>query len=60
VRLVAVTGYGTAEDKARAHAAGFDQHITKPIDCDLLLDELQQESQPASPSASASRPVCTH
>lgn len=60
VRLVAVTGYGTAEDKARAHDAGFDQHITKPIDCDLLLDELQQESQPASPSASVSRPVCTH
>jgi CheY-like chemotaxis protein len=60
VRLVAVTGYGTAEDKARAHAAGFDQHITKPIDCDLLLDELQQESQQASPSAIASRLACTH
>lgn len=60
LRLVAVTGYGTAEDKVRAHDAGFDQHITKPIDCDLLLDELQQKTQPASPCASASRLVCTH
>jgi CheY-like chemotaxis protein len=42
VWLVAVTGYGTAEDKARAHDAGFEQHIVKPIDCDLLLEELQQ------------------
>ena len=44
-RLVAVTGYGTAQDVARAHDAGFDQHIVKPIDCDLLLEELQQPAQ---------------
>lgn len=30
--LVAVTGYGGAEDVARAHAAGFDAHMTKPMD----------------------------
>ncbi len=30
--LVAVTGYGTAEDMARAREAGFDGHITKPAD----------------------------
>jgi PAS domain S-box-containing protein len=28
----ALTGYGTAEDKSRATAAGFDAHLTKPLD----------------------------
>jgi PAS domain S-box-containing protein len=34
--LVALTGYGRDEDKARSRAAGFDQHLVKPIDPDLL------------------------
>jgi signal transduction histidine kinase/CheY-like chemotaxis protein len=29
--LVALTGYGQAEDVRRAHRAGFDAHVTKPI-----------------------------
>jgi CheY-like chemotaxis protein len=32
IRLVALTGYGQAEDRARALAAGFDVHVTKPVD----------------------------
>jgi CheY-like chemotaxis protein len=32
VLLIAMTGWGQAEDKARAKAAGFDHHLTKPID----------------------------
>ena len=39
VRLVALTGYGQAEDRARALAAGFDRHVTKPVD-PFLLEEL--------------------
>jgi signal transduction histidine kinase len=35
--LVALTGWGQAEDQARAHAAGFDHHITKPVDLERLL-----------------------
>lgn len=35
-KLVAVTGYGAAEDRARARAAGFDAHVLKPIDPDLV------------------------
>jgi signal transduction histidine kinase/ActR/RegA family two-component response regulator len=31
IRLVALTGYGTDEDRERARAAGFAQHITKPL-----------------------------
>jgi CheY-like chemotaxis protein len=34
VRLIAVTGWGQAEDKQRAHTAGFDRHMVKPIDPD--------------------------
>ncbi len=30
--LVAMTGWGQAEDKERARAAGFDRHLTKPLD----------------------------
>jgi signal transduction histidine kinase/ActR/RegA family two-component response regulator len=32
VRLVALTGYGQAEDVQRALAAGFDAHLVKPVD----------------------------
>jgi CheY-like chemotaxis protein len=30
--LVAVTGFGSAEDKLKAEQAGFDTHLTKPVD----------------------------
>ena len=30
--LIAVTGWGQAEDKQRSRHAGFDHHLTKPID----------------------------
>jgi CheY-like chemotaxis protein len=35
--LVALTGYGEAEDRQRARQAGFDRHLTKPVDPDALL-----------------------
>ena len=34
--LVALTGYGQAEDRQRALAAGFNIHLTKPIDAAQL------------------------
>jgi DNA-binding response OmpR family regulator len=36
VRLIAVTGWGQNEDKVRAIDAGFDHHLTKPIEADQL------------------------
>lgn len=39
-RMVATTGYGRAEDRARCLAAGFDAHLTKPIDPSLLAEVL--------------------
>ncbi len=40
-RLIAVTGYGLAEDRARTHAAGFESHFVKPVDLDRLVDALR-------------------
>jgi signal transduction histidine kinase len=34
--LVALTGWGQEADRARSHAAGFDSHLTKPVDHDRL------------------------
>ena len=42
--LVALTGYGLAEDRERALAAGFDLHLVKPIDFDKLFDVLATRS----------------
>jgi CheY-like chemotaxis protein len=51
VLIVAVTGWGQDSDKRRAREAGFDHHLTKPMDPAALYDLL--ESRPA-PGASAS------
>ena len=32
LRLIALTGWGQDEDKRRAREAGFDHHLTKPVD----------------------------
>jgi CheY-like chemotaxis protein len=36
VYLVALTGWGEAVDRQRAHAAGFDRHVLKPIDVETV------------------------
>ncbi len=40
VMLVAMTGYGQDEDRRRAEEAGFDHHLVKPVDPDILQDLL--------------------
>jgi|GEM_PF-6206601 len=37
IMLVAITGYGREEDRREVRAAGFDHHLIKPIDFELLL-----------------------
>jgi signal transduction histidine kinase/ActR/RegA family two-component response regulator len=41
--LIALTGYGQQEDHRRARDAGFDLHLTKPVDPALLESTLMQE-----------------
>jgi DNA-binding response OmpR family regulator len=43
--LVALTGYGREEDKLRALSAGFDRHMTKPLEIDAL-SALLRRSEP--------------
>jgi PAS domain S-box-containing protein len=45
--LVAMTGFGQAEDRARTAAAGFDYHLTKPVDPKLLKTLMQAPSKRA-------------
>ena len=35
-RLVALTGWGQAEDRRRSEEAGFDEHLVKPADLDTI------------------------
>ncbi|HEX7185231.1 MAG TPA: MEDS domain-containing protein [Thermoanaerobaculia bacterium] len=41
-RLIAVTGYGRDEDRRRSKEAGFDLHLTKPVDPAQLRQLLQR------------------
>lgn len=40
--LIALTGYGQDRDRALAKEAGFAQHLTKPVDFDLLMGALEE------------------
>ena len=45
VQLIALSGWGQLEDRARAEAAGFDAHFTKPADIDALIALLSARQQ---------------
>lgn len=40
--LIAISGYGSADDRAASRAAGIDHHLTKPVDADVLDRLLEQ------------------
>jgi signal transduction histidine kinase/CheY-like chemotaxis protein len=42
IRLIALTGYGRAPDRQRAHEAGFDEHLVKPAPIETLLARLAE------------------
>ena len=39
--IIALTGYGQPDDREHARAAGFDDHLTKPVDTELLIEILR-------------------
>jgi CheY-like chemotaxis protein len=47
VFAIAMTGYGTQEDKQRTVRAGFDAHLTKPVELDALVQLLNQARERA-------------
>jgi PAS domain S-box-containing protein len=46
--LVALTGWGQAEDKKRSADAGFDEHLTKPVDPEMLSRVIHQRRSVAA------------
>jgi CheY-like chemotaxis protein len=45
IRLVAVTGHGSDAHRAKARASGFDEHLLKPVDLqvvDRVLESVRQ------------------
>jgi CheY-like chemotaxis protein len=40
IPAIAVTGYARREDADKAYAAGFDVHLPKPVDPDVLVNVL--------------------
>jgi CheY-like chemotaxis protein/anti-sigma regulatory factor (Ser/Thr protein kinase) len=51
--LLAVTGRCQEEDRALALAAGFDEHLVKPLDPEALTRRLAELLQPAAPPLSS-------
>ena len=45
IKLIALTGYGLAEDQRRVFEAGFDLHLVKPVNIERLLDALGVRSE---------------
>ena len=45
--LLALTGYGQATDRAAALQAGFDEHLVKPVDAEILRRVLQSNEASA-------------
>jgi len=48
IQLIALTGWGQESDRRQSKEAGFDRHLTKPIDMDALSAVLT-DRPPADP-----------
>ncbi|MDB6007420.1 MAG: two-component hybrid sensor and regulator [Prosthecobacter sp.] len=42
VQLIAMSGYGSPEDRATGRKAGFDEHLVKPVELDVLRECLRR------------------
>src|SRR5262249_48045731 len=58
MRLVALTGYGQEEDRDRAGAAGFDDHLLKPANMDALRQLLARRPELTGTFAKQQRVRC--
>jgi PAS domain S-box-containing protein len=46
IKLIAVTGWGQDNDREKALNAGFDSHLTKPVDPERLTKLMQEDARP--------------
>ncbi|MFL5410270.1 MAG: ATP-binding protein [Myxococcales bacterium] len=51
ISLIALTGYGQAEDRRRAIEAGFDVHLTKPVETERLTETIAALGKAKRPRA---------
>jgi CheY-like chemotaxis protein len=56
-RMVALTGYGRAEDYRRSREAGFDEHIVKPMDIETLRAVIERSDPPSQAPIAAQAPA---
>ncbi|MDQ1923359.1 response regulator [Massilia pseudoviolaceinigra] len=48
--LVALTGWGSSADRERTRAAGFDLHLTKPVDLATVAELLSNHARRHDPA----------
>jgi CheY-like chemotaxis protein len=53
--LIAMSGYGQAEDRARSREAGFDDHLVKPVELERIERVLANIAQAFASGGTASR-----
>lgn len=58
IALLAVTGYGQAEDRRNALHAGFDEHFVKPFEPRTLTTYLRECGLPIPKGRSKTKSVC--
>ena len=55
LHLIALTGYGQREDRDEARQAGFDAHLVKPVDFEVLFTLLRAQAAKRSGAAPEAR-----
>lgn len=46
IRGIALSGYGSAQDIKRSLDAGFEAHLTKPVDVERLVEAVRRLTEP--------------
>jgi CheY-like chemotaxis protein len=57
IPLIAVTAYAMVGDRERIMAAGFDGYLTKPIDPQTFVRELERHLEPSLPRSGPRTPA---